>query len=87
MLRILFVLALCLSCHIGFSQNKIERVEPPNWWVGMEHNQIQIMVYGENIAELKPFINSRKATLNKVDKVENPNYLFLDVTIHPQPKV
>ena len=28
------------------SYSQIERVEPPNWWVGMKMSEIQIMIYG-----------------------------------------
>ena len=29
------------------SYSQIERVEPPNWWVGMKMSEIQIMIYGK----------------------------------------
>ena len=32
-----------------YSQNRIERMEPPNWWVGMVSEDLEIMVYGKNI--------------------------------------
>ncbi|MBK6284686.1 MAG: cyclomaltodextrinase N-terminal domain-containing protein [Draconibacterium sp.] len=33
-----------------FSQ-KLERVEPMFWWVGMKSPELQLMVYGEKISE------------------------------------
>ena len=61
--------------------NKIERVEPPNWWVGMKTKNIQLLVYGQNINNLEPTINSLTVKLNSVEKVVNDNYLFLNLTI------
>lgn len=69
-----------------FSQNKIERLEPANWWIGMKHNDIQLLVYGKNIADLNPKIESTDLTLRQVTKVQNPNYLFLDITINTRAK-
>ena len=69
-----------------FSQNKIDRLEPANWWIGMEYQDIQLLVYGKNIAELNPKIESPHLTLRQVIKVQNPNYLFLEVTINTRAK-
>ena len=32
----------------------IARVEPPFWWAGMQHHQVQLMVHGDKIADLEP---------------------------------
>ncbi len=72
---------LLLIVSTTFSQNKIERVEPPNWWAGMEHEKLQLMIYGKNIAALKPSISYPGVTLQKVIQTTNPNYLFLDLRI------
>lgn len=80
-----FILIIFFSISL-FSQNKIERLEPANWWIGMEHQDIQLLVYGKNIAELNPKIESTDLTLRQVIKVQNPNYLFLDITINTRAK-
>ena len=33
-----------------FSFSKIERIEPPNWWIGFKNNQLDLLVKGENIS-------------------------------------
>ncbi len=60
---------------------KVERVEPPNWWVGMKHSEIQLLVYGENISTLRPAVASESIAMTRVVSVENPNYLFLNLVI------
>ncbi|MEM9936975.1 MAG: glycoside hydrolase family 13 protein [Bacteroidota bacterium] len=61
-------------------------MEPANWWVGMKHNQIQLLVYGKDISSLRPSISYEGVTLNSSMLVENPNYLFLDITISDEAK-
>lgn len=53
----------------------IERMEPPYWWVGMEHAQVEVMFYGENFA-YNHGVESDLPVI-KVRKTENPNYLFV----------
>jgi len=52
----------------------------------MAHNEIEVMIYGENVADLRPAIPSEDVTLRKVIQVENPNYLFLQININEQAK-
>ncbi len=61
----------------------IKRVEPLHWWVGMHHPEIQLLIYGEQISAWEPTITYPGVTLQKVHRVENPNYLFLDLHIAP----
>ncbi len=61
--------------------NKIERVEPLNWWIGMENPNLQIMVYGSHINSYDVTINYEGITLKNITKTSNPNYLFIDLCI------
>ena len=66
------------------SYTQIDRVEPPNWWVGMEHNEIQILFYGDKISKFFPKlrnVNSSEVFISKITRTENQNYLFVDLTI------
>lgn len=66
---------------LNISAQKIERVEPPNWWVGMESTSLQLMIYGENISLLKPSISNKNIQITKVHLANSPNYLFVDIEI------
>jgi len=35
----------------------IERVEPPNWWVGFKHQELQLLVKHPNIGSAKASIS------------------------------
>lgn len=60
---------------------EIERIEPPNWWVGMNNPSLQILLYGDDIGALTPVISHANVQLKKAQSVENPNYLFLDLLL------
>ena len=57
------------------------RVEPGNWWTGMASPNLQLLVYGNDIASSDVKISYPGVTLMQTIKVENPNYLFLNLVI------
>jgi len=63
------------------TSQSIQKVEPPNWWVGMKNSKLQLMVYGENIANYSVNISDESIILDSVSKTENPNYLFLNLDL------
>ena len=61
--------------------NKIERVEPPNWWIDMKTKDLQLLIYGKNISNYDPVINSSNVKLISSERVKNENYLFINISI------
>ena len=61
--------------------NEIERVEPPNWWVGFKNEQLQILVKHPNIGSASVTISYPGVILKEVHNAKSPNYLFLDFEI------
>ena len=59
----------------------LERVEPMFWWAGMSNPNLQLIVHGNNIASRKVDLNYPGVKLIAVHKVENPNYLFVDLRV------
>ena len=59
----LFCLLLLVPV-LSFAQLN-ERTGPPFWWTKMNNTQLQIMLYGENIATLKPEINFEGIQFNR----------------------
>ena len=70
-----------LFVGVQLHAQQIKKIEPPYWWAEMKLNQIEIMVYGDAIAQYTPSITNDTVTLLKVKKTSNPNYLFLDVDL------
>jgi glycosidase len=79
--RISILLVLMVTTLALFSKTSLQKVEPMNWWIGMKNQNLQLMVYGENIALTQPELSYDGVTLQKIHKVENPNYLFIDLVI------
>lgn len=59
----------------------IQRLNPTNWWVGMKYNSVQLLVYGPQAGTLSYTIDYPGVKLLKANAVENPNYVFLDLSI------
>ena len=77
-----FLVIICFYVSVSFPQSlSVTKIEPSNWWVGMKWNNVQLMIYGENLsnAEVK-FSDDRLRVIN-IQSVENSNYLFVDVFI------
>ena len=79
-------LSLLLPTSVLAKQYDIDHVEPLNWWVGMNHKELQIMVHGENIAALTPELQYAGVSLAGVEHTNNKNYLFLNLLINENAK-
>lgn len=71
--------ALALSiASAAFSQKVLERIEPAFWWKGMKNPELQILVYGKDIAH-NEVVLSDGIQIKDIRKVDNPNYVFITV--------
>ncbi len=80
-MKYLLSFVLSFFCLSAFSQNKIQHLEPPNWWLGMKNPNVQLLVHGELISDYHPSIDYTGVQIRQIIKVENPNYLFLDLEL------
>ena len=64
----------------------IERVEPPNWFVGLKNSKLQLLVKEEDISNSIPSISYKGITIHKVHKAKSKNYLFIDLEIDKKAK-
>ncbi len=76
----IIIITLFFIGLMGYAQ-KIERVEPPNWWVGMKYNQLELMIYGDNISEFTPSVDSQNITIKNIVRTDNKNYLFINIDV------
>ena len=70
-----------LSGHASSRAAVIKKVAPTFWWAGMKNPELQILLYGENIASSEVTISSKDVELREIVKQENPNYLLLYVDL------
>ena len=60
---------------------QVTRVEPLSWWTGMKM-PLQLMVQGQDISAYDVTVEGGKGVaVEKVNKADSPNYLFVDVKI------
>ena len=61
--------------------NEIEKIEPPFWWAGFKNNSLQLLVKHPNISNYSVEILTEDISLEKINKADSPNYLFLDLLV------
>ncbi len=76
-LRGAFFLLLFLLWQPAFAKMELRSVEPAFWWAGMKNTELQILIYGDRIADSRVSISSSHCSLRETVKLENPNYLLL----------
>ena len=78
---ILLILSAVFFCQSLLAQ--YATVYPTNWWVGMKHNKIQLLIKGDydafNKEQLR--INYPGITITKVNQLDNGKYISADITI------
>ncbi len=57
------------------------RIEPPNWWIGMKNQKLQLLLKGDKISNEKLSIKKPGVQLIRINKTDSPDYLFVDLTI------
>ncbi len=80
----LFIIGIAFSINI-FALN-VDRVEPTFWWVGMKNPTVQLMVHGQEINGAEITLNYPGVKIKTISRLENPNYVFIDLLISPEAK-
>lgn len=84
-----FFIAAVFACFCVCSFAQEINVYPMHWWAGMKNPNLQLMVHSPNIGERLPMLKISAAgikmaegiTLKKINRVDNQNYVFLDLVI------
>ena len=66
---------------ISNTNAQIDIIHPPNWWVGFENQNLQLLVKGNKISEFEVEIDYPGIEITKIHKADSPNYLFIDLNI------
>lgn len=59
----------------------VKKIAPSFWWAGMKHSELQILLYGDDLASSDVTVSGEGVYLEEVVKQENPNYLLLYVDL------
>ena len=79
----LFTILIYISI-INNTFSQLDRVHPPNWWIGFEDSSLQILVKNENISDFNVSINHPGVKIKEIHNADSPNYIFIDLNISPQ---
>ena len=60
---------------------KIDRIEPTNWFVGMKNPQVQLMVYGKDIRSAEVTTSYPGARVDSLVRLDSPNYLLVYMNV------
>ena len=72
----LYAIAALSAAALAYSQKPLDKVEPAFWWKGMKNPEVQLLIYGKDIAKNEIEI-SDGIKAKDIQKVENPNYVFV----------
>ena len=55
----------------------IDRIDPTNWFVGLNDPSVQLMVYGDGICEADVTTDYPGVTVDSIVRLDSPNYLLV----------
>ena len=61
--------------------NKIDRIEPTDWFVGMKNPQVQLMVYGKDIRTADVTTDYPGVRIDSLVRLDSPNYLLIYMNV------
>ena len=74
--------SLLLGASLSMSAaQKIDRIEPTDWFVGMKNPQVQLMVYGKDIRSAEVTTDYPGARIDSLVRLDSPNYLLVYMNI------
>jgi hypothetical protein len=86
----LIVCALFAGCALQSfakgTQAPFSRVDPPNWWVGMENNTVELLFQGPSIQEFEITLAGTDTKITKISRPSNPYYVFVTIEISKNQK-
>jgi len=76
-------ITFCLSLlSVGmFAAINISKIDPPFWYAGMKNPELQLMVYGKDIAASAVSVNYPGVSLSSTVRLESNNYLLVYLTL------
>ena len=76
-----FTLLLLTLMTITLNSQTLDHVNPPHWYVGTKNSELQLLLHGKDISNASVEIDNPDVKILKVNKVENPGYLFVDLDL------
>lgn len=84
LISITFLCGFCLAIQ---SAAKVQRIDPPHWWVGMADTRLQLQVYGADIRDAVVDVEYPGVSIDSVVRLDGSNnYQFIYLNISPEAK-
>ena len=81
--RLLALVIMAAGVATAYAQSpKVERVDPPHWWVGFSNPNVQLLIKGENLSAEVELVADAVKLIN-AELAPNNNYLLVDLEIAP----
>ncbi len=73
---------LLLLLSVLMLQAQQLKVDPSFWWSGMQETELQLMIYGDGIANYIPTVTTNDVTIKESVRLASPNYqvIYLDIS-------
>ena len=76
-MKYILLIALALYTTMINAAVKVDRIDPTFWYAGMKNPQVQLMLYGKNIKEAEVTTDYPGATIERIVRLDSPNYLLV----------
>lgn len=77
MKRLLLLLLLTSISIAQLLAIDVKKVEPAFWWAGMTNPELQVLLYGDNIADANISLSVKDIKIKELVKFQNKNYILL----------
>ncbi len=77
----IILVMICMAGIMAGADYKLNHVDPPLWWTGMNNPEIMLTLQGNGIADLNPVISYPGLTVKTVTRTTNRNYLFITLDL------
>lgn len=76
------IITICLFIGVTMMMKAakvtVDRIDPTDWYVGMKNPQLQLMVYGKDIASVQEVTTDYPgAVVDSIIRLDSPNYLIV----------
>lgn len=79
---VIILLVACMKpAKLNAQDFAIDRIDPPNWWLGMAESRLELLVHGNNLAGAAVRSSSRLVHVVDVARAENPDFIYVTLDI------
>lgn len=76
------VLFLIFLLSLGNLHAQELRIEPPNWWIGFENQEFQLLVHYPNISKAEVELDYPNLKIEQIHQPDSENYLFINLSLN-----